>query len=101
MFTAPLMGQRPAEYVRVGGGPRSRSWDCCRWRRTLPSELSGTVLDVHSGGNGQSVWVKDEGALDGEGRLNRDNGEHRSLSASFGMGDSSMTVRCRWVAGTV
>lgn len=75
------------------GGPRSRSWDCCRWRKTLSSELSGTVLDSHSGDNGQSrVWVKDEGTFGGEGRLRRDNEELRSSSTSSGMGDSSMSM---------
>jgi hypothetical protein len=79
----------------VGGGPRSRSWDCGKCKRTLSSELSGTVLDSHSGDNGQSkVWAKDEGAFGGEGRLSRDNEELRSSSssASSGMGDSSMSI---------
>ena len=94
------MGQRPAEYDRVGGGPRYKSWNCYRWRRALPSELSGTALYSHSGDNPKSkVWVKGEGALDGEERLNRDNGEHRSSSASFGMGDSSTSMGGRDCVG--
>jgi len=81
----------PAEYGGVRGGPRSRPWDCCRCRRPLSPERSGTVRDSHSGDKGQSkVWGNDEGAF-GKGRLSRDNEAHRSSSCS-GMGDSSMSI---------
>ena len=75
------------------GGPRSRSWDCWRCKRTLSSKLSGTVLGSHSGDNGQSkVWGKDKRAVSGEGRLSKDNGELTSLSACSGLSDSPMVM---------
>ena len=75
------------------GGPRSRSWECRKCRRSLSSELSGTALDSHSGDDGQSsVWVKEERAFGGEGRLSSDNEGLRSPSASSGMGDSSRSM---------